>query len=76
MRSHLLPLDVQLGLVEFGSETFHSMENITFSAWNFSMDLQGYGKASRSGGSHLGVCCLLVWMCASFALLQFTTLSL
>jgi hypothetical protein len=76
MRNQHLPLDVQLGLVEFGSETFRSMENITFAAWNFSMDLQGDGKASRSAGSRLGVCWLLVWICTSFALLQFTTLSL
>ncbi|OLN96031.1 Endoglucanase cel12A [Colletotrichum chlorophyti] len=46
-----------LGLVEFGSEAWHSPENITFSAANFAMELDtedngsGSGSGSGSGGN-------------------------
>lgn len=36
-RNDLLPADAQLGLVEFGSEAYHSGNNVTFSASSFSM---------------------------------------
>ncbi|KAK1485966.1 hypothetical protein CTAM01_12336 [Colletotrichum tamarilloi] len=44
--------DSWLGLVEFGSEAWHSPENITFSAAHFSMDLDNgdSGSSSGSGG--------------------------
>jgi xyloglucan-specific endo-beta-1,4-glucanase len=74
-RNNLVPLDVRLGLVEFGSETFHSTKNITFSASNFTMDLQGNGKASHSGVPKIGVCWLLLFVWIAFGLLLPTCLS-
>lgn len=41
--------DSWLGLVEFGSEAWHSPENITFSAAHFSMDLDNGDSGSSSG---------------------------
>ncbi|KAK1635909.1 concanavalin A-like lectin/glucanase domain-containing protein [Colletotrichum phormii] len=41
--------DSWLGLVEFGSEAWHSPENITFSAAHFSMDLDNGNSGSSSG---------------------------
>lgn len=35
----LVSADARLGLVEFGSETYHSGKNVTFSAGPFSMDV-------------------------------------
>ncbi|KAK1993299.1 concanavalin A-like lectin/glucanase [Colletotrichum falcatum] len=41
-----------LGLVEFGSEAWHSPENVTFSAAHFSMELDGQGGGSGSGSGN------------------------
>jgi len=38
-KNNLIPSNASLGLVEFGSEAFHSVQNITFAASNFGMDL-------------------------------------
>lgn len=51
------PSDPWLGLVEFGSETWFSNENVTFSAANFGMELDadGYDGArddDNSGSSN------------------------
>lgn len=35
--NELMPANAQLGLVEFGSEAYHSGNNVTFSAGSFSM---------------------------------------
>lgn len=39
-RNKLVSADVRLGLVEFGSETYHSAGNVTFSARDLSMSLR------------------------------------
>ncbi|TQN66157.1 Endoglucanase cel12A [Colletotrichum shisoi] len=43
--------DSWLGLVEFGSEAWHSPENVTFSAAHFSMELDNGESGSGSGSS-------------------------
>lgn len=51
--NNLVPGNANLGLVEFGNEAFHSIENITFSASNFTMDIESNGKTSHSGSARL-----------------------
>lgn len=38
-RNELVSADARLGLVEFGSEAYHSEDNVTFSAGDFGMQL-------------------------------------
>ncbi|KUI57551.1 Endoglucanase cel12A [Cytospora mali] len=38
-RNELVSADARLGLIEFGSEAYHSGNNVTFSATDFSMDV-------------------------------------
>jgi len=38
-KNNLVPSNASLGLVEFGSEAFHSAQNVTFAASDFGMDL-------------------------------------
>lgn len=38
-KNNLIPSNASLGLVEFGSEAFHSAQNVTFAASDFGMDL-------------------------------------
>lgn len=38
-RNQLVSADARLGLIEFGSEAYHSGNNVTFSAENFNMDV-------------------------------------
>jgi xyloglucan-specific endo-beta-1,4-glucanase len=47
----LLPNTTYLGIVQFGTETFHSTSNVTFSASDFSMKVvQGEKKSMAIGG--------------------------
>lgn len=43
------PEDPWLGIVEFGSETWQSRGNVTFSAAHFSMDLDADGPSNDDG---------------------------
>ncbi|KAF6829120.1 glycosyl transferase [Colletotrichum plurivorum] len=73
-----------LGLVEFGSETWHSPDNITFSAANFAMELDngddGSGSGSGSGDDEedaagiVGVSALAVIAPAALMLASFAGL--
>lgn len=38
-RNQLVSADARLGLIEFGSEAYHSGNNVTFSAGDFSLDV-------------------------------------
>lgn len=42
--------DARLGLVEFGSEAYHSSGNVTFAASGFAMELEGgKNKLNKNG---------------------------
>jgi xyloglucan-specific endo-beta-1,4-glucanase len=38
-KNNLVPSDVQLGLVEFGTETFYAADNVTFSVSDFAVNI-------------------------------------
>jgi xyloglucan-specific endo-beta-1,4-glucanase len=38
-KNNLVPSNASLGLIEFGSEAFHSDQNVTFAVSEFGMDL-------------------------------------
>ena len=46
-----LPKDPWLGVVEFGSENWFSDGNVTFTAANFGMKLNGGGSGDKNGSS-------------------------
>jgi xyloglucan-specific endo-beta-1,4-glucanase len=52
VQNSLIPPNVYVGRVDFGSEAFHSPSNVTFSAADYSMDLAcGSGSCKESSGS-------------------------
>jgi xyloglucan-specific endo-beta-1,4-glucanase len=49
VQNNLVPSNVYIGRVDFGSEAFHSPSNVTFSAADYSMDLTcGSGSCKES----------------------------
>jgi hypothetical protein len=49
---NLVPADVSIGRVDFGTEAFHSPSNVTFSAADYSLDLTcGSGSCKKSTAS-------------------------
>ncbi|KAI8165069.1 hypothetical protein K4K49_008429 [Colletotrichum sp. SAR 10_70] len=59
-----------LGLVEFGSEAWHSEDNTTFSAANFKMELDNGDSGSGDSEDAAGMVTLSVWLLAAPALLM------
>ncbi|KAK2038451.1 concanavalin A-like lectin/glucanase [Colletotrichum somersetense] len=59
-----------LGLVEFGSEAWHSPENVTFSAAHFSMELNAPGGGSGNGENAAGKLGLSSWLFLSLVLMN------
>jgi hypothetical protein len=54
VQNNLIPANVYVGRVDFGSEAFHSPSNVTFSAADYSMDLVcGSGSCKESSGSSI-----------------------
>lgn len=59
-----------LGLVEFGSEAWHSEDNTTFSAANFKMELDNGDSGSGDSEDAAGMVTLSAWLLAAPALLM------
>jgi Glycosyl hydrolase family 12 len=50
--NNLLPNTTYLGIVQFGTETFHATSNVTFSASNYNLTVvKGIKKSSALGGA-------------------------
>jgi xyloglucan-specific endo-beta-1,4-glucanase len=51
-KNNLIPSTTYLGIVQFGTETFHATSNVTFSASNFNMKIvQGAKKSLAIAGA-------------------------
>ncbi|CAN8099144.1 unnamed protein product [Discula destructiva] len=57
-RNELVSADARLGLVEFGSEAYHSTSNVTFSAGKFSMDIRK-GEPPEIDMNAIGEACMM-----------------
>jgi len=49
-QNNLIPNSTYLGIVQFGTETFHATSNVTFSAQDFSLKVAKSGKTSMANG--------------------------
>ena len=71
VKNNLVPANVSVGTVDFGTEAFHSFSNVTFSAADYSMDMCINGSCKISMASQRWVPGLSVVLSLGSALLLF-----